>query len=82
MHSSLCFAFLCCVEFFSACFGQVLFHLGDKKKWLLVALDRWSAYTVANILELARVDSALVILGEWSSYRGGRLDRFDYNALR
>ena len=27
------------------------------------------------------VDSALVVLDEWSSYRGGRLNMFDCNTL-
>ena len=25
---------------------RFFFHLGDKKKWSLVALDRWLSYTV------------------------------------
>ena len=35
-----CFPFLRWVKFCSGRFRQVFFHLGDKKKWLLVALDR------------------------------------------
>ena len=54
------------------------FHLGDKKKWSLVALDRCSSYTVATVWEFAWADSALVVLDEWSSFRDGRLNRFDY----
>ena len=47
------------------------------KKWLLVALDRWSSYTVTIVWEFAWADSPLVVLDEWSSYRSGRLNRFD-----
>ena len=43
----------------------------------MVALDRWSSYTVTIVWEFAWADSALVVLDEWSSYRGGRLNRFD-----
>ena len=53
------------------------FSFWGQKKWLLVALDRWSSYTVTIVWELAWVDSAS--LDEWSSYRGGRLSRFDCN---
>ena len=45
--------------------------------WPLVALDRWSFYTVTNGWELAWVDSALVVLDKWSSYRGGCISWFD-----
>ena len=48
-----------------------------QKKWLLVALDRWSSYTVTIVWGLALADSALVILDEWLSYRGGRIGRYD-----
>ena len=41
----------------------------------------WSFYTVTNVWKLAWADSALVVLGEWSSYRGGRLNRFDCNSV-
>ena len=51
--------------------------MGDKKKWSLVALDRWSSYTVTIVWEFARADSVLVVLDEWSFCRGGRLNRFD-----
>ena len=34
------------------------------------------SYTVLIVWELTLVDSALVVLDEWSSYRGGRLNRF------
>ena len=40
-------------------------------------LDRWSSYTVMIVSEFAWVDSALVVLDEWSSCRGGGLNRFD-----
>ena len=44
-------------------------------------LNRWSSHTVTIVQEFAGADSALVILDKRSSYRGGRLNRFDYNAL-
>ena len=40
------------------------FSLEGQKKWLLVALDRWSSYTVTIVWELAWADSVLVILGK------------------
>ena len=55
-----------------------LFLFGRQKKWSLVGLNRWSSYTVR---EFAGVDSALIALDEYLSYRGGRLNRFHYNAL-
>ena len=67
----VCFRFLCLVKFCSGCFRQVFFSFRRQKKWLLVALGRWSSWT------FAWADSALVVLDEWSSYRGGRLNRFD-----
>ena len=53
------------------------FHLGDKKSGRWLRLDRLSSYTVTIVWELAWADSALVVLGEWLSYRGGRISRFD-----
>ena len=53
------------------------FSFERQKKWLLVALDKWSSYTVTTVWEFAWVDSALVDLDKWSSYRGGCLNRFD-----
>ena len=44
--------------------------------WLLVALDRCSSYAVTVVWELAWADSVLVVLDEWSSYRGYRLSKF------
>ena len=72
-----CFPFLHWIKFFSGCFRQFIFHLGDKKKLSLVALERWLSYTVKIVWELAWTDSSLVILDEWLSYRGGRISRFD-----
>ena len=76
----VCFPFLCWIKFFSGCF-RLFFIWETKKKWSLVALDRWSCYTVTIAWEFAGADWALVILDEWSSYRGGRLNRFDCNVL-
>ena len=44
-------------------------------------LNRWSSNTVMIVQEFALEDSALVVLDEWLSYRGGRLNMFDCNAL-
>ena len=46
---------------------------------MLVALDRWSSYTVAIVWELAWADSEVVVLDEWLSYTGGRISRFVYS---
>ena len=59
--------------------GQFLFW--RRKKWSLVALDRWLSYTVTIVREFAWADSELVFLDDSSFYRGGRLNRFDGNAL-
>ena len=61
------FPFLCWIKFFSGCFREAFFHLGDKKKWSLVALDRWSSYTATIVWELAWADSVLVVLDKWPS---------------
>ena len=53
------------------------FSIGEQKKWPLVALDRWSSYTVTIAWELAWMDSVLVVLVKCSSYRGGRISKFD-----
>ena len=76
MHCCLvCFSFLCWVKFCD-CFREVLFLFGrQKKKWSLVTLDRWLSYTVTTVWEFAWADSALAVLNEWPSYRGGRLHR-------
>ena len=72
-----CFPFLRWIKLCSACFRQVFFHLEDKRKWSLVRLDRWLCYRVTIVWELAWVDSVLVALDKWSSYRGGHISRFD-----
>ena len=62
-------------------FRQGFFFISETRKWLLVALDRWLSYTVMIVRKLSWADSALVILGEWLSYREGCLSRFDCNDL-
>ena len=42
-----------------------LFSFEGKIKWSLVALDRWSSYTVRIVRELDWADSALVVLDKW-----------------
>ena len=59
------FPFLPRVKFCCGCFRHVFFLLGDKKKWSLVALGRWSSYTVTIVWGFACADSALVVLDEW-----------------
>ena len=54
-----------------------VFSFGKLKKWSVVELDRWLSYRVTIVWEFARPDSALPVLGEWPSYRGGHLNRFD-----
>ena len=53
------------------------YSLGEGLQWSLVALDRWSSYTVTIAWEMAWEDSALVVLNQWSLYRGGRFTKFD-----
>ena len=69
--------FLLWVKFCSGCFRQ-FFYLGDKKKWLLVALDSWSFYAVTIVWEFGWMDSVLVVLDKWLPYRGGCFNRFDF----
>ena len=38
------------------------FSFWGQKRWSLLALDRWSSYTVMIVWELAWADSALVVL--------------------
>ena len=58
--------------------------MGDKKI-LAGRVHRWSSYKVTIVWGLAWADSALVVLDEWSSYRGrficGRISRFDCISL-
>ena len=42
-----------------------------------VALDSCSSYKVTIVWELGRAESPLLILDEWSPYRGGWISRFD-----
>ena len=38
---------------------------------------RWLSYIRVIVWELGWADSALGVLDEWASYRGGRLSRFE-----
>ena len=73
------FLFLYWVKFCSCCSHRVFF-IWKTKKWSLVALDRWSSFTKTTVWEFAWTDSVLVVLDEWSCYKGGCLNRFDYNS--
>ena len=53
------------------------FFIYVTKNWRLVALDWGSSYTVTIVMELCRVDSAMVVLDKWLSYRGCHISRFD-----
>ena len=69
-----CFLFLRWITFCSDCRRQVFFYLVDKKS------DRVRQVVVLyskDYMELVWVVSELVVLNEWSSYRGGRFSRFD-----
>ena len=79
MHYPLCLSPISLLEqvFFVVDFDR-LFFIWETKKWSLVA---WSSYAVTIVREFAGADSALVVLDEWLSYRGGRLNRFDCSAL-
>ena len=50
---------------------------GGEKKKLLSTIEGGPPYTEKIALELAWEDPTLVIIDEWSSYRGGHLSRFD-----
>ena len=69
--------FLHWVKCCSGCFRQVFFSFGRQNGWLLVALDRWSSYTVTIVWDFPWADPVLVVLDKWSSYSGGCLNRFD-----
>ena len=58
------------------CGGFSFFFIWETKK-----SGRWSSYTVTIVWEFALADPVLVVLDEWSSYRGGRLNRFDCGLL-
>ena len=46
------FPFFRTVKFCSGCFRQVFFHLGDKKKWSQVVLDRVVILYSKNCMEI------------------------------
>ena len=58
----VCFPFSSQGKVFSWFFQTGFFPLRDKKKWFLVALDRWLSDTVTIVLEFTWADSALAIL--------------------
>ena len=71
-----CFPFLCLIKFCRSCFRQVFF-IWETKKVVAGCVRQVVSYTVMIVWEFAWVDSALVILDKWSSYKGGHLSRFD-----
>ena len=75
------FPFLGWVKFCIDCVRQVFFSFGRQKKKSLVVLDRWLSYTLTIAWKFAWADSALVVLDESSSYRGGCLNRLDCNSI-
>ena len=49
-------SFLAYCNFFTAVCGrfrQAFLNLGDQTKWQLIALDRWSSYTVETVWEVS-----------------------------
>ena len=66
--------FLSWVKFY---FIQVFFSFGRLKERLLVKLYMWLPYTVRAVWEFDWADSALTVLDELLSYRGGRLKKYD-----
>ena len=60
---------------------ESFFSFGRQKS-SLVALGRWLSYTVTIAWEFASVDSALVVLDEWLSFRGCRLNWFDWTYIK
>ena len=75
------YSFLQWVKFCSGCFRQVFFIWDIKKVVAGHMFDWWSFYTVTILWEFAWADSAVVILDEWLSDRGGFLNRFDFIIL-
>ena len=71
------FPYLCWIKFCSGCLRQVFFFIWGPKRVVAGCVRQVVSYAVTIIWELARADSALVILGEWLSYKGGRITRFD-----
>ena len=75
-----CLPFLPRITFFSGCFRQFFFLFGGQKNlWnlcSLVVLEVGCLYS-NDCIGLAWANSGLVILDEWSSYRGGCLSWFD-----
>ena len=52
---------------------MVVFH----SFFFILETKKWSSYTVTTVREFTWVDLAFAVLDEWSSYRDGRLNRFD-----
>ena len=69
----VCSGVLRWIKFLAVVLDKLFFHLGDEK-WLLVALDRWSSYTVRIVQEFAWMDLVLAL-------QRCHLNRFDCNAL-
>ena len=49
------------------------FHILGTKKVVACRVRQGSSYTVTDVLQLAWVDLALVVIDEWAFYRGGLL---------
>ena len=72
-----CFSVLWWVKVCKGCFETgSFFHLGNKKTggWSCLPVDR---LILTNVWKLTWVDSTLVVLDEWLSYKGGRFSWFD-----
>ena len=64
--------------FSTGCFRQVFF-IWDKRRGSLRVLDRWSSYTVTTVEGFFGADSALAVIGECFSFRGGRSNKKKLN---
>ena len=81
MLPCFCFLFLRWVIFCSGCFRQVLFSFGRQNKVVAGRVRQVVVLYSNDCMGICWGDSALVVLDEWSSYRGGRLNRFDCTIL-
>ena len=73
----VCFPFLCWVRFGSGCFIQFFFFIWWTKQVVAGRVRQVMSCTVTILREFALMDSALIVLDKWPSYRGGRLYRYN-----
>ena len=61
----------------SSHYVQISKIFGTVKKWLVVALDRWSFCAMLIVSNITWVVLWVVVMERWLFYRGGLWDRFD-----